>query len=575
MAFKSNFKMIGRLLVDKGIINESQLSDALDMQRTSGKPLGQILVELGYAEEDQVFSVLSKKMGTTYEKDLASRDVPVEALESMPASVVHIYNVMPIGKKGNTLTVAMSDPCNVQIIDDLNFRLGMEINPVLAPLADIEACIARFYGEDGAQLGDMVGELTHEIEHLQEKKKDSSGNYDESSLKELANQAPVVKLLNLILIQAVQDKASDIHLEPFEDQFKVRYRVDGALYEMSPPPKSLALALISRVKVMANLDIAERRLPQDGRILMDVGQHTVDLRVSTLPTVYGESVVMRVLDKSVVSLNLNQIGMAEEQLKKFRELIRKPNGILLVTGPTGSGKTTTLYSALREINKIDYKIITTEDPVEYDIDGIIQVPIKPKIDLSFARCLRAILRQDPDIIMVGEIRDEETGAIAVQASLTGHLVFSTLHTNDAPGAITRMIDMGIEPFLITSSLEAIIAQRLVRTICKDCKEAYSPSDELLHKSGLTRAEIGEQPFYRGRGCETCNFTGYKGRTGIYEFLVVSDALKPMILERKPTVALRQKSQELGMNTLREDGLRKVFQGVTTIEEVVRETQQYS
>ena len=393
-------------------------------------------------------------------------------------------------------------------------------------------------------------------------------------LQELASQPPVVKLLNLILLQSVKDRASDIHFEPFEDKYIIRYRVDGILYDITNPPKNLALAISSRIKVMSNLDIAERRLPQDGRIMISVEGKNVDLRVSTLPTVFGESVVMRVLDRGVVSLSLDQIGASESALKKLRRLIHKPNGIILSTGPTGCGKTTTLYSCLREINKIDYKIITTEDPVEYDIHGIIQVPIRPKINLNFANCLRHILRQDPDIIMVGEIRDAETVQIAIQASLTGHLVFSTLHTNDAPGAITRLINMGAEPFLITSTLEAVVAQRLVRVICKDCREKYNPNPKALEELNLPSKEMKDMAFYRGRGCSKCNKTGYRGRTGIFEFLIVTEALKPLIMERSQTAVIREMARKEGMKTLREDGLEKIQEGITTIEEVVRETQQY-
>ncbi len=574
MSFEKT-KFIGKMLIERGLINEKQLSHAVDVQQKEDKPLGRVLVELGYVKEEDVFTILGKKFGTGYEKDLLTKAISDSVLSKIPPSVVQLYKVIPVDFSNNTLTVAMADPYNVQVLDDLNFRLGFDVKGVLAPKDDVEKAIQKYYGEKGSSLDDIIGEIKEETKQAYQASTEAVGkDLDETSLKELASQAPVIKLLNLILLQAIKDKASDVHLEPFEDDFKVRYRVDGALYEMNAPSKALALALTSRVKVMANLDIAERRLPQDGRILMDIGDHQVDLRVSTLPTVYGESVVMRVLDKSVVSLSLEQIGMNEAMLKEFRRLILKPNGILLVTGPTGSGKTTTLYSALREINKVEYKIITTEDPVEYDIEGIIQIPIVPKINLNFARCLRAILRQDPDIIMVGEIRDEETAQIAIQASLTGHLVFSTLHTNDAPGAVTRLIDMGMEPFLITSSLEAVVAQRLVRTICKKCREPYKPSDYVLQEIGLTRNDVGDRNFFIGRGCKACNNTGYKGRTGIYEFFIMNDTVKELVLEKAPTVVLRQKAQEFGMRTLREDGLIKVFEGITTIEEVARGTQQY-
>lgn len=569
-------KLLGKMLIDRGLISQQQLSHALDVQQSGDTSLAKVLMELGYIKESTLLSIMGNKVDTASGQAFLTRPISKDVVSKVPPAVAHLYTIMPVAIDGSTLTVAMADPGNVQVLDDLHFRLGLHVKGVLYSVEDITHAITKYYGSKGTGLQEIVGEMKDESGIPGDAKdKRPDVEFDETTLKEMANQAPVVKLLNLILLQAIQDKASDIHLEPFEDTFVVRYRVDGALYEMNAPPRSLALALISRVKVMAHLDIAERRLPQDGRILMEVGKNTVDLRVSTLPTVYGESVVMRVLDKSVVSLSLDQIGMQQSLLHDFRKLIKKPNGIILVTGPTGSGKTTTLYSALREINKIEYKIITTEDPVEYDIDGIIQVPIKPKIQLNFARCLRAILRQDPDIIMVGEIRDEETAAIAVQASLTGHLVFSTLHTNDAPGALTRLIDMGIEPFLITSSLEAVIAQRLVRTICSACKETYAPSDVLLQDVGLTRQDVGDRLFYIGRGCDACNQTGYKGRTGIYEYLVLHDSLKELVLQKAPTVVLRQHAQEFGMRTLREDGLRKVFDGETTIDEVSRETQQYT
>ncbi len=566
---KEKLKFLGKALVERGLISDTELSLALDYQQKHGVTLSRALMEMGYVSEEDILTVIGKKIGMGFIADLPQRNIPISVIEKVPPSLVQIYNIMPIEFSGKELTIVTSDPGNIAILDDLHFRLGCDIKAYLAPEKDVVETIKKYYGDKGGSFNDLVGEIAEEhLPNVDDK------NADETSLKELASQAPVVKLLNLILVQAIKDRASDIHLEPFEDDFKVRYRVDGALYEMKSPPKSLALALTSRVKVMANLDISERRLPQDGRILMKVGDTEVDLRVSTLPTVFGESVVMRVLDQSVVSLSLDQVGMPQDILTKFRRIIKKPNGIVLVTGPTGSGKTTTLYSALKEINKVEYKIITTEDPVEYDIEGIIQVPVIPKIGLSFAKCLRSILRQDPDIIMVGEIRDEETAQIAIQASLTGHLVFSTLHTNDAPGAVTRLIDMGVEPFLITSSLEAVIAQRLVRLVCSKCKEEYVPDKGLLEDVGLTVEGVAGKTFYRARGCEFCNRTGYKGRSGIFEFLEIDDGLKELILTKPSASFLRQKAQENGMRTLREDGLRKVFLGETTLEEVVKETQLY-
>jgi len=564
----SGGKFLGRLLIEKGLITAEQLSKALDIQQREGRPLGRILIDLELIDEKELYALLGAKHGVPYIDDLSARSISEDVIAEVPRSVAHIYSIVPIASDKKSITVAMTDPSDIQALDDLRLRLNKEIKPSIASERDIQNAIGLYYGEEGS-FDDIVEEMDVRPP------KEVESDIDEMSLKELANQAPVVKLLNLILLQAVKAKASDIHLEPFEDDFKVRYRVDGALYEMKSPPKTLSVALISRIKVMAHLDISERRLPQDGRILMTIAETRVDIRVSTLPTIYGESVVMRVLDKSVVSLSLDKVGLPKEAKEKFRQLIHRPNGIVLVTGPTGSGKTTTLYSALQEINGVDHKIITTEDPVEYDIDGIIQVPINPKIGMTFARCLRSMLRQDPDIVMVGEIRDEETAQIAVQASLTGHLVFSTLHTNDAPGAVTRLIDMGIEPFLITSALQAVLAQRLVRTICKVCKKAYVPRASLLADINIDPADVGDRPFYAGEGCSSCAQTGYKGRTGIFEMLSISDPIKTAILSKAPTAELRRQAQELGMRTLREDGLRRVFEGVTTIEEIVRETQQYS
>jgi type IV pilus assembly protein PilB len=453
--------------------------------------------------------------------------------------------------------------------------LNCEVEGILAEEKDISKALKKYYKEESKE--ESIDKLVKEIEDTTPEAISSQVNKQQniSSLKELASQAPVVKLVNLVLLQAVKDKASDIHFEPFEDEFKVRYRVDGVLYEISHPPKELSVAVTSRIKVMANLDVAESRVPQDGRIMMKIAGRPVDLRVSTLPTVFGESVVMRVLDRSVISLSLDEIGLPPNLKDEVGKLIKRPNGIILATGPTGCGKTTTLYSCLRKVNKIDYKIITTEDPVEYDIAGIVQVTIKPKINLTFASCLRHILRQDPDIIMVGEIRDKETAQISIQSSLTGHLVFSTLHTNDAPGAITRLIDMGIEPFLITSTLEAIIAQRLVRKLCPKCKEEYKPSESELAEVGLKPEDVNGKKFYRPKGCKECNDIGYKGRIGIFEVLIMNDKLRKLISDRSHTGMLRKAAIESGMRTLRQDGLLKVYDGVTSLEEVIRETQGYS
>lgn len=562
-------KLIGQILKEQGIINEKQLEQALEEQKGTDKPLGRILVEFGFITEKDVLKALGLQTGMQVQ-DIKEIEIPKELTDKIPASTAKIYNVIPVSMERDTLIVAMSDPLNINVLDDLRFMLGINVRGVISSEVDIKERIDKYYAGKGDSINEVVGEIETRMPQIEEiKEKDISG------LQELASQAPVVKLLNLVLLQAIKDKASDVHFEPFEDTFKIRYRVDGVLYEITSPPKALNLAITSRIKVMANLDIAETRLPQDGRIMMNISGRNVDLRVSTLPTVFGESVVMRVLDRSIVSLSIEEIGMLEDTRKKLLDIIKKPNGIILSTGPTGCGKTTTLYSCLKIINKIDYKIITTEDPVEYDIPGIIQINIKPKINLTFATCLRHILRQDPDIIMVGEIRDPETAQISIQASLTGHLVFSTLHTNDAPGAITRLIDMGVEPFLITSTLEAIVAQRLVRTICSYCKSEYIPEEKELAQLDLTPKDIEGKKFYYGKGCEKCSNIGYKGRTGIFEVLLMDDNLRPMIVERSATSTIRELARESGMRTLREDGLIKIYDGITTIEEVVRETQGYA
>lgn len=558
---------IGALLLGKGLITREQLEEAIEEQKRTGKLIGHILVDLGFVNEQDIYLCLGAQLGMEV-ADLKTTVIPKDALKYVNPSMARIYNIIPIKFEQGLLTVAISDPLNPHIIDDLRFMLDIDIRAVLSNVEDIKEAIKKNYGDETESIADLIEEIEKEMPKGIEKIEEVT---DVDSLKELANEAPVVKLLNLILAQAIKEQASDIHFEPFESEFKVRYRVDGVLYDMVPPPKHLSLALTSRVKVMANMDIAERRLPQDGRILVSIGGRYVDLRVSTLPTAFGESVVIRVLDRSVVSLDLKYIGMSKGVLAEFEKVLEKPHGIVIVTGPTGSGKTTTLYSSLKLLNSVDSKIITTEDPVEYDIEGIVQVGIREEIGLTYASCLRSILRQDPDIIMVGEIRDLETAEIAIQASLTGHLVFSTLHTNDSTGAIIRWIDMGVEPFLITSTLEAVVAQRLVRKICSNCKTAFSPSQDMLNSVGLSTDILKGKKFYYGKGCKKCNNTGYKGRVGIFELLLITDPIRSLILERAPSVIIRQKAVELGLRTLREDGVEKIFEGMTTIEEIARET----
>jgi type IV pilus assembly protein PilB len=467
---------------------------------------------------------------------------------------------------GNSLRVALVDPLDSRAAEDLRFALGRDIQIVISPTDQIEERIKQYYGTETSSMEEVLKQLGEAGELLQLR-----GDEGAAAVEAEANATPIIRFVDLILYQAIQDRASDIHFEPFENEFKIRYRVDGALYEMSPPPRHLALPVISRVKVIANMNIAERRLPQDGRIQKNIAGRSIDFRVSTLPTQFGESLVLRVLDRTTVNLDLAALGMPDYIYNFLLEVIHRPNGIFIATGPTGSGKTTTLYSCLREINTIDSKLLTAEEPVEYDLEGIVQVPVNEAIGLTFARALRSFLRQDPDRIMIGETRDLETAQIAIQASLTGHLVFTTLHTNDAPGAVTRLIDMGVEPFLISSTLEAVLGQRLLRSICSQCRTPYQPNEAMLAELGISRRDIGEKQFYYGKGCDACNNTGYKGRKGIYELLKISDPIRELINERAPTVTLKQKAIELGMVALRQDGLRSIFAGDTTIEEVLKYT----
>ncbi|MDX9702111.1 MAG: type II secretion system ATPase GspE [Candidatus Auribacterota bacterium] len=562
--------LLGQLLYERGLLTEEQLSEAMEEKQRSGKLLPYILVDYKYVTEQQVLETLSAQLGMEM-VDLKALSIPQEIIAKLNASWARMYRVVPVDLYDNILTVAMADPLNPNILDELRFMVDYEVRGAISNEQDISAALDKYYGHEDS--GDSIAALIdgYDDSDINLETDSMDDRSDISNLTEIANEAPVIKLLNLVLLQAIKDKASDIHFEPFETDYKIRYRVDGTLYDMIPPPRNLALAVTSRIKVLSNLNVAERRLPQDGRIQLNVGGKAIDLRVSTLPTAFGESVVMRILDRSNVQLDLDKIGLPEDIKEQVKSIIEKPNGIFVVTGPTGSGKTTTLYSCLRHVNNIETKIITTEDPVEYDLEGVIQVAIRDSIGLTFARCLRAILRQDPDKVMVGEIRDLETAQIAIEASLTGHLVLSTLHTNDAPSSITRLIDMGVEPFLLTSSLEGILAQRLVRKICPDCKEEFTPTAEMLENAGLSKSEVEGLPFYYGRGCKNCNNTGYKGRTGIYELLVLDDSMHQMIIERAPQATLKAKARECGMVTLRESGLVKVFQGITTLEEVLRES----
>jgi type IV pilus assembly protein PilB len=561
-----NAQQVADIFVEQRVLQSSQAEDVLQEANLNGKNIEQALIDSGFVDERGFYQVIADALGTDF-VDLPPDDISPEILRLIPGGLARLHRALPIAVSDNTLTVALVDPLDLRAAEDLRFALGKDVHVVVAPSDEVEERIKRHYGTDSSSMEDILKQLGETGELLSLRGTDQSA----SAVEAEANATPIIRFVDLILFQAIQDRASDIHFEPFENEFKIRYRVDGALYEMAPPPRHLALPVISRVKVMANMNIAERRLPQDGRIQQNIAGRSVDLRVSTLPTQFGESVVLRVLDRSTVNLDLEALGLPDYIRNYIIEVINRPNGIFIVTGPTGSGKTTTLYSCLRKINTIDSKLLTAEEPVEYDLEGIVQVPVNEAIGLTFARTLRAFLRQDPDRIMVGETRDLETAQISIQASLTGHLVFTTLHTNDAPGAITRLIDMGVEPFLISSTLEAVLGQRLLRSICPQCRDKYQPSDTLLSQLGLSRRDIGEKNFYYGKGCDACNQTGYKGRKGIYELLKITDPLRELINERAPTVTLKEKAIELGMVTLRQDGLRSIFAGDTTIEEVLKYT----
>ena len=555
------------LIKERGLLDDLQIEEITQEHLRTGKSISQVLQDFGFLDLDTQLQVMADHLGTEV-VDLKSREISKEVLQTVPAATARMHLCLPVAVYDSTIHLAMADPLNTQAIDEIGYVVKKDIQVVVADPAQIEKAINAHYGQSNESVSEALKEMSTDNQLAKEVEQLKAGAGD---LTDVANETPIIKFVNLVLFQAVQDRASDIHFEPFEDEFKIRYRVDGALYEMAPPPKDLALPVISRLKIMANLDIAERRMPQDGRISMPIGNKTIDLRVSTLPTQFGESVVLRVLDRSAVSLDLKTLGFPKAIFDYTIEAIQQPNGIFIVTGPTGSGKTTTLYSCMREINAIDSKLLTAEDPVEFDLEGIMQVAINEGIGMTFSRALRSFLRQDPDIIMVGEMRDLETAQISIQASLTGHLVLTTLHTNDAPGAVTRMIDMGVEPFLISSTLSAVLAQRLVRTICKKCRTPFEPTESQLALLNLSPHDIGDKVFYYGRGCANCNDTGYKGRKGIFELLAVSEPMRALINDRAPTVVVRQKAVELGMVTLREDGLRGIFDGDTTIEEVVKYT----
>jgi len=565
-------RTLGRILMKMGVLNREKIHECLKVQaQRQGVQIGKIFLELGLVDEGQLQMALAAQRGMEY-VNLDGVDIPADVVERVPAQMAKTYHIVPIeyNSQRNELAVALDNPENFRATDDLSTLMGFKVTAKITDPDALEKALTKYYE---TQADENINELIDEIQgdSFLAEFEGRSTSIDLDELKELSESNPVKKLLNLVLLQAIRDKASDIHFEPFENEYKMRYRIDGVLYEMVPPPKYIAAALSSRIKVMADLDIAERRLPQDGRISLTVRDNPIDLRVSVLPTMFGESVVLRVLDRAQASFNLGELGLQPQDHDLVRKLIRKPNGIIIVTGPTGCGKTTTLYSALNELNNIETKIITTEDPVEYDVDGLVQVQMKPDIGLTFARCLRSILRQDPDIILVGEIRDLETAEIAAQASLTGHVVFTTLHTNDAPSSVARLLDLGVEPFLITATVEGIVAQRLVRRICTKCKTQFDPTEAQLANLKLLPEDVGGKVFYYGKGCSKCNGTGYRGRVGLFEIMVFNDEIRDLIMNQGSTAVLREAGVKNGMRLLRDNGLAAIYDGITTIDEISKET----
>ncbi|AQT68520.1 Type II traffic warden ATPase [Anaerohalosphaera lusitana] len=565
-------RQLGRVLIKMGVLTRDKVHEALKVQKKQGgdKKLGEVLKELDLITDQDLKIALAGQKGLEF-CELGNVAVPDKIIEKLPSETARNYRAIPIEFNAgrNELVVVVDNAENFRTAEDLGTVTGHTIVTKIADESEVEEALERYYPEQNESMSEILGEIEADGQLLEMDGRDASIDLDE--LQELADSSPVKRLLNLVLLQAIRDGAADIHFEPFEDEFKMRYRIDGVLYEMVPPPKHIAVALASRIKVMADLDIAERRLPQDGRIPLTVAGRPVDLRVSILPTMFGESVVLRILDRAQVNLDISKLGFREREENVFRQLIHKPNGIVVVTGPTGCGKTTTLYSALKDLNTVGTKIITTEDPVEYDIDGLMQVQINSDIGLTFPRCLRSILRQDPDIVMVGEIRDLDTAKIAIEASLTGHLVLTTVHTNDAPSTIARLVDLGLEHFLVTASLEGVVAQRLVRKVCLNCKTQYDPSEEELMELDLTPEDVKDKKFFYGKGCEKCNKTGFKGRLGLFEIMSMDDELRDLIMNQASTNILRDAARKSGMKLLRENGLELIFDGQTTISEVARET----
>ena len=561
--FEDYNDIIFKIIKSASLLDEARLDELNDSRLEAGKSLAESVLDSGTVDRPTFLSAVADYLGYDFIEELP-KEIPENVASSVKADIVRMYAIVPYEVDENAITFLARDPFNSSIIDDLTFTLNKEITVVVCDPEHVDQLIVDTYGEETTSVVEVLSDIDSSFMEVEE-------DLSETALQDIVQQEPIIRFVNLVLEQAVKDKASDVHFEPFEDQFRVRYRIDGALYEMAPPSKNLTIPVISRIKVLANMDISETRIAQDGRIKMTIAGHQVDLRVSSLPTQFGESMVLRILDKSVVNLDLEALSLPDDILQNIREMVARPNGIFIVTGPTGSGKTTTLYSALREVNKVEAKILTVEDPVEYEIDGIMQVSVNHKVGLDFSRALRAFLRQDPDKIMVGEIRDLETAQIAIQASLTGHIVLSTLHTNDASGAVTRLIDMGLEPFLISASLEAVLAQRLVRRICRNCRISYEPNSELIDMLEVELLEIADKEFYYGEGCDHCSQVGYHGRIGLFEMIMVSDALRELINQRSPALAIKQKALEQGMRSLRDDGLRSIFDGQSTIEEILKYT----
>ncbi len=564
-------RKLGRVLTKMGKVTRDQVHEALTIQQTRKVPLGQLLVELGHCNANDVAAALAGQAGMLYQDLSGVNELPAEVVAALPSENAKTYQIVPIefNPVSKRLKIAMKSADNFRAVDDLRLLMGFKVDAVVSDTASIDRLLGKYFSK-AESMTDVVSSLAGDAKFKGlEGRSDASIDLD--AVLEAASDNQVIKLLNLVLLQAIKDKASDIHFEPFENEFKMRYRIDGVLYEMVPPPKHLGPAITSRIKVMSNLDIAERRLPQDGRVELTVGGRPVDLRVAVLPTMHGESVVMRVLDRANVELSLDRLGFRENDLTLFRGLFNRPNGIVIVTGPTGSGKTTTLYAALAELNDIETKILTAEDPVEYDIDGLCQCQTNNEVGTTFAKLLRSFLRQDPDIILVGEIRDLETAQIAVQASLTGHMVLSTLHTNDAPSSIIRLVDLGMEPFLLTATIEGILAQRLCRTVCKNCQEEYTPTEEELMELSLRPIDVRGKRFWRGKGCDVCHNSGYKGRIAIFEILAMDDEIRELVMKEASTAVIRDHAKKRGMRTLRDCGLLAIYDGLTTIDEVVRET----